>query len=138
MNRLIVIIGAVVIILCHLPYGIGYMQTVKKHREDAKKEITTVEFAGEIVNIKKDFIYIKLEAPLFDKILPIEYPYQYDDTTCVLPMLVNKSVLRYAKIGMGISKMRGADSIFADKHGGAIRNRRRSFDFLVIRHIKKK
>ncbi|WP_299361449.1 hypothetical protein [uncultured Parabacteroides sp.] len=128
MNRLIVIAGAVVIIIIltiisvfYLPYGIGYMQTVKKHCENAKRDITSVEFTGEIVNIKKDFIYIKLAEPLlFNKVLPIEYPYKYDDKVGVLQMLANKTLLHYAKIGMSIDKMYGSDSIVVNNRSFAI------------------
>ncbi|WP_295960175.1 hypothetical protein [uncultured Alistipes sp.] len=97
------------------------MQTVKKHCENAKRDITSVEFTGEIVNIKKDFIYIKLAEPLlFNKVLPIEYPYKYDDKVGVLQMLANKTLLHYAKIGMSIDKMYGSDSIVVNNRSFAI------------------
>lgn len=132
MKRLIVIAGAVVIILFltivsvfYLPYGIGYMQTIKKHCEDAKRDITSAEFTGEIINIKKDLIYIKLEEPLlFNKLLPIEYPYKNDEKARVLQMIANKTILHYAKIGMSIDKMYGSDSIVVNNRSFAIYNKK--------------
>lgn len=132
MNRLIAIAGAVVIIFIltiisvfYLPYGIGYMHTVKKHCEDAKRDITSVEFTGKIINIKKDFIYIKLKEPLlFNKHLPIEYPYKYDEKVRVLQMIANKTLLHYAKIGMNIDKMYGSDSIVVNNRSFAIYNKK--------------
>lgn len=54
MKRSIAIAGAVVVVcmltiysVFYLPYGIGYMRTMKKHCEEAKREIAAVEFTGE-------------------------------------------------------------------------------------------
>lgn len=127
-QRLIAIAGAVVIIFIltiisvfYLPYGIGYMQTIKKHCEEAKREITSVEFTGEIVKMEKDCIYIKLAEPLhFHKVSPIEYPYTYDDKAGVLRLPVNKTLWHYAETGMCIDKMPGSDSIVVNNRLFAI------------------
>ena len=56
MKRLTVIAGAVVVVcmltiysVFYLPYGIGYMRTMKKHCEDSKWVISAAEFTVEIV-----------------------------------------------------------------------------------------
>lgn len=132
MKRLIAIAGAAVIItmltliaVVYLPYGIGYMQTIKQHGEDAKRDITSVEFTGEIVKMEKGCISVKLAEPLpFHKVLPVEYPYTYDDKTGVLRMHVHKTLWHYAKIGMCIDKMPGADSMVVNNRSFAIFDKR--------------
>ena len=71
MKRSIAIAGAVVVVcmlaiysVAYLPYGIGYMRTMKKHCEEAKREIAAAEFTGEIVDVKDERLHIRL-ASLF-------------------------------------------------------------------------
>ena len=132
MKRFIAIAGAAVIItmltliaVVYLPYGIGYMQTIKQHGEDAKQDIASVEFAGKIVKMEKGCISIKLAETLpFHKVLPIEYPYTYDDKTGVLRIHVNKTLWHYAKIGMYIDKQPGSDSMVVNNRSFAIFDKR--------------
>lgn len=105
----------------YLPYGIGYMRTMKKHCEEAKREIAAVEFTGKIVDVKDERLHIRLAEPLlFSKVLPVEYPYRYDDREGILQLLANKPLLHYAKTGMCIEKMQGSDSIVVNNRSFAI------------------
>lgn len=78
MKRSIAIAGAVVVVcmlaiysVAYLPYGIGYMRTMKKHCEEAKREIAAVEFTGKIVDVKDERLHIRLAEPLlFSKVCP--------------------------------------------------------------------
>ncbi len=128
MKRSIAIAGAVVVVcmlaiysVAYLPYGIGYMRTMKKHCEEAKREIAAAEFTGEIVDVKDERLHIRLAEPLlFSKVLPVEYPYRYDDREGILQLLANKPLLHYAKTGMCIEKMPGSDSIVVNNRSFAI------------------
>lgn len=97
------------------------MRTMKKHCEEAKREIAAVEFTGEIVDVKDERLHIRLAEPLlFSKVLPVEYPYRYDDREGILQLLANKPLLHYAKTGMCIEKMQGSDSIVVNNRSFAI------------------
>lgn len=93
----------------------------EKHCEEAKREIAAVEFTGKIVDVKDERLHIRLAEPLlFSKVLPVEYPYRYDDREGILQLLANKPLLHYAKTGMCIEKMQGSDSIVVNNRSFAI------------------